>query len=89
MKDKQRRQVSLVQEIDCPYGANTTILIKDPGNGLTMQCAYARDAAITHYWSDKKMEKLLMDSGCPMSSGRTRKFRGPECPFNNGIIKRL
>ena len=89
MENKQKQLDRLVQEIGCPYGANTLVKVQDYGKGLTIRCVYARESLRVHYWSDKKMEEMLKLLGCPKSSGRTRKFRDPECPFNEGIVKRL
>ena len=85
----KQNQESLVQKISCPYGVNTTIRVQDYGKGLTIQCMYARLSSKKYPWSDKKMEEMLKNLGCPKSSGRTRKFRDPECPFNEGILKKL
>ncbi len=89
MRNKQKQINSLVQEIGCPYGANTIVRVQDYGRGLTIQCMYAKSSSKKYPWADKKMEEMLKCLGCPKSSGRTRKFRYSECPFNEGIARRL
>ncbi len=85
----ENKQYNLVQEIECPYGASTLVRIQDEGRGLTIQCMYALESVKDNFWADRRMEKILEQLGCPKPSGRTRKFRNPECPLNEGILKRL